>query len=59
VVKAYYLKLDKVRVGDIELRDIPASVIEGNHPTEVLLGQSFLNQLIMRRDGQMMELITK
>ncbi len=59
VVKAYYLKLDKVRIGEIELRDIPASVIEGSHPTEVLLGQSFLNQLIMRRDGQMMELITK
>ncbi len=59
VVRSYFLKLDRVRVGEIELRNVPASVIDGSHPKEVLLGQSFLNQLVMTREGKMMELTHK
>ncbi len=54
VAKAWYLKLDKVKIGEIELRNIGAAVIQGNHPTEVLLGSSFLSRIHMERNGQAM-----
>lgn len=57
--KAYYVELDRVRVGDIELRDVQAAVIDGDHPQQVLLGNSVLNRLDMVRDGQVMELRKK
>lgn len=59
VVKAYYVKLKKVKVGDILLRDVEAGIIDGNFPREVLLGNSFLNKVRMIRHGQMMELQKK
>lgn len=55
-VTAYYLTLDRVRIGEIELRDVQAAVIDGEFPREVLLGNSFLNRLEMQRQGQMLEL---
>jgi aspartyl protease family protein len=55
-VRTYNLNLDSVQVGNITLRNVPAGVIEGSHPTEVLLGMSFLGQLDMKRDGEKMEL---
>lgn len=57
--KAYYLSLDKVKVGDILLRSVPAAVIDGEFPIKVLLGNSFLNRLQMTRNGQMLELRQK
>ena len=59
VVNTYHIKLKKVRVGDITLTGVDATVIDGNFPTEVLLGNSFLNRLDMRRDGKMLELKQK
>lgn len=56
VVQSYDVVLDRVRVGDIELRDVQASVIDGAHPREVLLGMSFLSRVEMSRDGRVMEL---
>jgi aspartyl protease family protein len=58
-VKAYYLTLKRVKVGDIELRDVPATVLDGDHPQLALLGNSFLGRLDMQRDGQIMELRQK
>jgi aspartyl protease family protein len=55
-VRSYYLKLDSVQVGDIKFFNVDAAVLEGAHPTEVLLGMSFLGHLDMRRDGEKMEL---
>jgi aspartyl protease family protein len=55
-VRTYNLKLDSVQVGDITLRNVPAGVIEGSHPTEVLLGMSFLGQLDLKQDNEKMEL---
>ena len=55
-VRTYNLILDSVQVGNITLRNVPAGVIEGSHPTEVLLGMSFLGQLDMKRDNEKMEL---
>ena len=57
--KAWYIRLKKVKVGPLLLRDVDAAVIKGDHPTTILLGNSFLNQVQMVRNGQIMELRTK
>ncbi|MGI0021200.1 MAG: retropepsin-like aspartic protease family protein [Nitrososphaera sp.] len=57
--RAYYLSLDKVKVGAILLRGVPAAVIDGEFPIKVLLGNSFLNRLQMTRNGQVLELRQK
>ena len=54
VVPVYRVMLDKVRVGEIELTNVEAGVLEGNSPSEVLLGNSFLNRVEMQRQGQVM-----
>jgi aspartyl protease family protein len=54
VVPVYRITLDKVRVGEIELTNVAAGVLEGNSPTKVLLGNSFLNRVEMQRQGQVM-----
>lgn len=59
IVNTYHIKLEKVRVGDITLTDVDATVVDGDFPIDVLLGNSFLNRLDMRRDGKMLELRKK
>lgn len=53
----YILKLSNVKVGDISLNNIDAAVHEGNYPDVILLGNSFLNNISIKRDGQLMQLI--
>ncbi len=57
-VMNYLIKLDRVRVGDIELNGIEGVVGEQDMPI-VLLGMSFLNRLEMQRDGGSMTLIRR
>jgi aspartyl protease family protein len=59
IEEIYLVKLNKVRVGDIELRDIQGAVHDGDFPPAVLLGMSFLGRLTMRQDGQVLELEKK
>lgn len=59
VVPIYRITLAKVRVGEIELTNVAAGVLEGNSPSEVLLGNSFLNRVEMQRQGQVMLLKQK
>jgi aspartyl protease family protein len=54
LVPAWSLTLDRVKIGEIELRNIPAVVIEGNMPEKVLLGMSFLSSLQIRHQGNLM-----
>ena len=57
-VRSYSVVLPLVQVGDIALRNVPASVLEAL-PTpnaEVLIGNSFLRYVEMRRDGDTMTL---
>ncbi len=56
VVPAYSIRLDSVKVGEIELNNVPATVIEGDFPLEVLLGMSFLSRLEMERKGKLITL---
>lgn len=59
VVSAYKVTLAKVRVGEIELTNVTASVLDGDSPPKVLLGNSFLNRVDMQRQGQIMLLKQK
>lgn len=59
VVATYQVVLRKVKIGEVGLNDVHASVLDGDFPTDVLLGNSFLNRLDMQRKGKMMELRKK
>lgn len=59
VVPIYHLKLTKVTVGTIDLYNVDAGIIEGTHPTDALLGMSFLGKLEMKNDGQRLDLKKK
>ena len=55
----YFVKLDRMRVGSIELSSVDAVVLEEGLGSFGLLGMSFLNRVEMRRDGEKMELIRR
>ncbi len=57
--RAYALKLDQVRVGEIALNGVDAVVIEGDSPTHVLLGMSFLKRVVMENRGALLVLRSK
>lgn len=59
VERAWAVKLDSVKVGDIELSNVSAIVLEGTQPEQALLGMSFLRRLEIRNDGQLMTLRRK
>ncbi len=52
----YIMTLKKVKVGDIELRDVDAAIHTGDFPKAILLGNSFLSRVDMQRKGQLMQL---
>jgi aspartyl protease family protein len=55
VVPAYLIKLNTVKIGDIEINQVDAVVQEQGLPF-ILLGMSFLNRMEMRREGEQMVL---
>jgi aspartyl protease family protein len=55
----YRIKLDSVKVGDIELLNVDAIVMDGGGLAVPLLGMSFLDRLEMRRDGDKMTLLRR
>lgn len=55
---AWGIQLDSVKVGDIELRNVDAVVVESGLEI-ALLGMTFLNRVEMKRDGSMMTLIRR
>ncbi len=50
------VKLDRVKVGDVELTNVDAGVIEGSYDGPNLLGMSFLSRTEVARDGASMVL---
>jgi aspartyl protease family protein len=59
VVPVYAVKLDSLRIGDIAVNNVDASVIEGDKLPVALLGMSFLNRMEMRREGTTLTLIRR
>jgi len=56
VVLAWQVRLDTVEVGGIRLNNVEAIVIDGEHPFEVLLGNSFLRHTRMEQAGSVLEI---
>jgi aspartyl protease family protein len=59
IARTYYLTLKKVKVGPIELNEVPAMIVDGDFPLVSLLGMSFLNHVDMMRNGRVLELRKK
>lgn len=59
ISKIYLVNLARVKVGDIELRNVQGAVHDGDFPPATLLGMSFLGRLNMHQDGQVLELKKK
>ncbi len=59
VAPIYKVTLNKVKVGDIELRHVCVAIIGGYRSHQVLLGNSFLNRVEMPRTKRLMILKKK
>lgn len=57
--QAFAVKLDRVKVGGIELRNVDALVFDGPEPSRLLLGMSFLGRLEMNNNGEKLTLRKK
>ncbi|MDX5373507.1 MAG: TIGR02281 family clan AA aspartic protease [Pseudomonadaceae bacterium] len=58
-VRAWRIKLNSVKVGALEVLGVEAAVLEGDSPTEVLLGMSFLSRVRWREDNGVLQLESK
>lgn len=58
-VRGWRIRLDSVKVAGIVVLGVDASVLEGDSPTEVLLGMSFLSQVRWREDNGVLQLESK
>ena len=56
LVPSWNLRLDSVEVGGITVSNVEATVIEGDQPVDVLLGNSFLKHTVLQKAGAAMEL---
>jgi aspartyl protease family protein len=56
IARAYRIKLDTVRVGDISVNSVDAVVMDSEGPGIALLGMSFLGRMDMKREGEIMTL---
>lgn len=55
----HLVKLDSVKVGDIEVNNVDAAVLEGDSPDVILLGMTFLNQIHLSQEKGVMKLTQK
>ncbi|MEO4045542.1 TIGR02281 family clan AA aspartic protease [Pseudomonas sp. CAU 1711] len=58
-VRGWRIKLNSVKVGALEVLGVEAAVLEGDSPTEVLLGMSFLSRVRWREDNGVLQLESK
>ena len=56
IVPVWQIQLDSVSVGGITVRNVTATVIVGDKPYDVLLGNSFLEHTHMQKAGSVLEL---
>ena len=59
VARAWMVTLNTVKVGDLELHNVAAVVLEGAYPATTLLGMSYLGRLEINNDGRLMTLRKK
>ncbi|GAB1263148.1 retropepsin-like aspartic protease family protein [Aurantivibrio plasticivorans] len=51
VAEAKLVMLDSVRIGDVVVNNVEASITYGDFPREILLGNSFLSRVDLRREA--------
>lgn len=56
ISETYIVTLKKVKVGDLELRDVVGSVHDSDFPAIILLGNSFLSKFDMQREGRVLKI---
>jgi aspartyl protease family protein len=56
IVPVWRIKLDSVSIGDIELKNVEATVIAGDQPFDVLLGNSFLRHTRIQQADSALEI---
>ena len=59
IVKTHMVTLQKVSVGGITVHNVPASVVDGDFPAQILLGNSFLSQVDMSEQAGVLVLKKK
>ena len=57
--KGWRVTLNSVKLGGVEVLGVEAIVLEGDFPTEILLGMSYLNRVGWREDQGMMYIQAK
>ncbi|WP_394560587.1 TIGR02281 family clan AA aspartic protease [Aquipseudomonas alcaligenes] len=58
-IRGWRIKLDSVKVGGLEVLGVEGVVLEGDSPTEVLLGMSFLSRVRWREENGVLQLESK
>ncbi|WP_235189811.1 TIGR02281 family clan AA aspartic protease [Porticoccus hydrocarbonoclasticus] len=51
IVNTYHVDLDKLSIGNIAVHQVRSTVVIGNFPAQVLLGNSFLSQIEMSEEA--------
>ncbi len=59
VERAWLVNLDSVKVGELEVRNVQAVVLDGAQPQTTLLGMSYLGRMKITNDGHLMTLQKK
>lgn len=59
IANSWYVKLDEVKVGEIAIKNVGAVVVEGTHPTDVLLGMTYLDYVKIQEDNSVLMLEKK
>ena len=59
MVDSYLVDLRHVKVGNIEVHNIKAVVLEGDFPTQTLLGNTFLSHVVMEQQADALVLKRK
>jgi aspartyl protease family protein len=58
-VKSWKVVLDRVQVGQITRQNVAAVILEGEYPTDILLGMTFLSQVSMQESDGVLMLMSK
>ncbi|MFV3368970.1 retropepsin-like aspartic protease family protein [Pseudomonas sp. NY15435] len=58
-VKGWRVTLNSVKLGGVEVLGVEAAVLEGDFPTDILLGMSYLNRVGWREDQGVMYIQAK
>jgi aspartyl protease family protein len=59
VVKSWAVTLDSVQIGAIRVTNVPAAVLEGDYPKDILLGMTFLRNVEIKQTQGLMVLKRK